>query len=406
MKWLPFEYAVRNLGRSRPRLAASVLGSALVVLLVLASSAFVRGMEHSLTLRGSHENVILLGAGSEDSVERSQVESGAGAVVAAAIPGIRSRLGVAYVSPEVHVALAVDVPAREPVGQSAATRTRPGAEPPAAPPTTALFRGVTPAAFLVHPQVRIVEGRAPRPAAGEVIVGGMAAARLGRAAAELAVGRALRVDGQDWTIVGRFEAPGTVMDAEIWCPLSDLQVATRRDSLSCVVLTLDNAEFADVDAFCKQRLDLELVALRESDYYAKLLDFYRPIRALVWATAALVALGGALGGLNTMYAAFASRVRELATLQTLGYSRRAIALSLTQEAVLATAAGALIAAALAVTALDGLAVRFSMGAFGLRVDATVIAIALLAGVALGVIGAIPPAWRCLRMPVPAALRAA
>ncbi len=34
MRQLPFEYAYRNLGRSRARLLASLLGSALVVLLV------------------------------------------------------------------------------------------------------------------------------------------------------------------------------------------------------------------------------------------------------------------------------------------------------------------------------------------------------------------------------------
>ena len=36
MRLLPFEYAIRNLGRSPLRLLASVLGSVLVVLLVLA----------------------------------------------------------------------------------------------------------------------------------------------------------------------------------------------------------------------------------------------------------------------------------------------------------------------------------------------------------------------------------
>jgi predicted lysophospholipase L1 biosynthesis ABC-type transport system permease subunit len=65
---------------------------------------------------------------------------------------------------------------------------------------------------------------------------------------------------------------------------------------------------------------------------------------MVWATAALIAMGGLFGGLNTMYAAFAARVRELGTLQTLGFPRRAIAVSFLQESLLATAAGGLAAA--------------------------------------------------------------
>ena len=73
----------------------------------------------------------------------------------------------------------------------------------------------------------------------------------------------------------------------------------------------DTAEFDDVDVFAKQRLDLELVAMCESDYYRKLREFFSPIRTMVWITAILIASGGVLGGLNTMYAAFASRVREI-----------------------------------------------------------------------------------------------
>ena len=42
----------------------------------------------------------------------------------------------------------------------------------------------------------------------------------------------------------------------------------------------------------------ELVAMRESDYYASLLAFYRPVRAMIWGTALLIALGGLLGGLG------------------------------------------------------------------------------------------------------------
>lgn len=389
MRLLPFEYAVRNLGRSPVRLVASVGGSALVVLLVLAAAGFVRGMERSLSISGSAENVILLGAGSEESIERSQIGLQTATLVAGSVPGIRERLGVAYVSPEVHMALVVKT------------------ERDAAAELRAVLRGVTPTAYLVHPQVRVVAGRAPQPGHDELMVGRLAATRLGVPPETLAVGRALWFDNRAWTIVGEFEAPYTVMDAEIWCPLTELQIATKREAtISCVVLTLDGAEFEDVAAFAAQRLDLELVAVRESDYYASLGRFYRPVRAMVWATAVLIALGGLFGGLNTMYAAFAARVRELGTLQTLGFPRRAIAVSFLQESLLATSAGALLAALVGLTLLDGVAVRFSMGAFALLMDAPVVVGGLLAGAGLAVVGILPPLWRCLRLPIVEALRAA
>jgi putative ABC transport system permease protein len=387
MRLLPWEYAVRNLARSPVRLVLSLAGSVLVVLLVLAAGAFVRGMDKSLRVSGGERNVILLGAGSEESFERSEIQPAAPGLALASIPGIKQRLGVAYVSPEVFLMTVLKETVEDDQGHQV------------------MLRGITPAAFLVHNQARIVEGRAPDAGRDEVIVGALAGAKMGLPPQRLAIGQTLVFDNRVWTIVGRFEAPGTVMEAEIWTPLSDLQIAARRDNLSCVVLTLDAAEFDDVDAFAKTRLDLELVALRETAYYSKLSAFFRPIQVMVWTTAILIATGGLFGGLNTMYAAFASRVREMGSLQAIGYPRYAIVASLVQESVLASAAGALLAAGIALLALDGITVRFSMGAFGLLIDSMVLMMGLGAGLVLGVIGALPPAWRCLRLPVSDALKA-
>src|SRR5688500_1600548 len=101
MRLLPWEYGVRNLARSPVRLALSLAGAALVVLLVLAAGAFVRGMDQSLRESGNPNNVILLGAGSEESFERSEIAPSVTGLVQAAVPGIKSRLGVPYFSPEV-----------------------------------------------------------------------------------------------------------------------------------------------------------------------------------------------------------------------------------------------------------------------------------------------------------------
>ncbi|UCF32964.1 MAG: ABC transporter permease [Phycisphaerales bacterium] len=386
MRLLPLEYAVRNLGRSPIRLVAGVLGSALVVLLVLAAGGFIRGMERSLSVSGNDKNVILLGAGSEESAERSQINMSVPVLVAASVPGIKSRLGVNYVSPEVQMALLLKTAEESPDDLQA------------------VVRGVTPAAFLVHPQVSMTEGKPPQPGAYELMVGRLTAIRLGIDDAQLAVGQQLWFDHRAWTVTGRFTAPQTVMDAEIWVPLTDLQIATRRDTLSCAVLTLDEATFEDVSVWCAQRLDLELTAIRESAYYAEMLAFYRPVRAMIWVTAALIALGGLFGGLNTMYAAFAARVRELGALQTLGFPRRALVLSFLEESLLIASAGAIVAAICGLLLLNGVAVRFSMGAFALVVDASVLLGGLAAGLGLAVIGVIPPLWRCLRLPIVEALR--
>ncbi|MEO0476129.1 MAG: ABC transporter permease, partial [Planctomycetota bacterium] len=226
MRRLPFDYAARNLGRSPLRLFISVIGSVLVVVLAVSAFAFVRGMDKSLVGSGSPNNVILLGAGSEESIERSEISTSVASQVQASVPGLKTEAGQAFVSPEVHAALGVATEQdAEPIGQ-------------------AVFRGVKPTAFSVHRQVRLIEGRSAQTGADELLVGQLTAARLGLPEERLATGQQLWIDDRPFTIVGRFAAPNTVMDAEVWVPLTSIQTLTRREGVSCVVLTMDQAEFA------------------------------------------------------------------------------------------------------------------------------------------------------------------
>ncbi len=386
MRLLPFDYAVRNLGRSRTRLILTILASALVVLLVLTAASFVRGMAKSLVNKTTDNNVILMAAGSEESLERSQIPGGASGIVAASLPGIKTRLGVSYVSPEIHAAIIV----KDDKNGSRQWH--------------AVVRGITPEALLVHPRAKIVRGRMPDPGRDEIMVGGLAAEMMGVPEARLAIGETLWFDNRSWTVVGHFRARETVLDCEIWVPLSDLQVATKRETVSCLVVTLEGAESGDVDVFTKQRFDLGLAAMDETDYYASIMKFYKPVHAMVWTTAFLIGLTGLFGGLNTMYAAFAARVRELGMLQSLGFSRRAIMISLIQESLLTSSAGTLLGSLLGIVLINGRAVKFSMGVFQLVVDYRVLLLGVAAGLIMGTLGAIPPAWRCLRPPINEALK--
>jgi ABC-type antimicrobial peptide transport system permease subunit len=105
-----------------------------------------------------------------------------------------------------------------------------------------------------------------------------------------------------------------------------------------------------------------------------------------------------------MYGAVAGRIREIATLQAIGYRRRAILLSLIQEGVLLAAAACLVSGGIAVTTLNGTAVRFTMGAFTLHIDSVAILIGCGVGVLLGVLGALPPALKALRESVAISLK--
>ncbi len=380
---LPLSYALRNLFRDKSRLAQTVGGSALVVLLVMAATALNGGMKQVLSASGSERNAILLGAGSEESIQRSEVTARLGGIAEAGIRGVSQTLGIPAASTEIHYMSYLEMPDGK-KGQ-------------------ALFRGITPRALLVHPEVRVIEGTFPQ--AGEVMLGKLAWRKLGLPEESLRPGNLVKLDGSEMKISGIFAAPGTVMESEIWAVIGDLHMLAQRESVSCVVLRMDDPkDFAEVDLFSQQRLDLELTALRESDYYAALSSFFKPLRVMTWITAGLVATGAIFGGFNTLYAAFASRIRELATLQAIGFGRGAILLSLVQESLLACLAGTLLASLLALWLLDGRTIPFSIGAFTVTVSPLVAVAGIVTGILLGILGALPPAIRCLRPSLPKALR--
>ena len=81
------------------------------------------------------------------------------------------------------------------------------------------------------------------------------------------------------------------------------------------------ASAAEVQLFFKERTDLELQSVAETDYYQSLQRHYTPVRLLAWAVVLLVAGAGVFAGLNMMYGAVAGRIREIATLQAVGYRR-------------------------------------------------------------------------------------
>jgi putative ABC transport system permease protein len=381
---LPWEYGVRNLARRPVRTALTMMALATVVMLVFVVVGFIRGLEQSLTVSGDENVVLVYSFNSEENIENSSIAARTPALLTASVDGTVNRFGLTHASPELYA------------GTRVKSESNDGG--------LGLVRGVTLAAPLVRRSVRLIEGEWPRE--GEVIVGKLVAAKLGSDESSLTVGKSIEFEGRTWRISGRFAAGGAAYESEIWCRLSDFQTVSKRQDISLVALLLSpNSSPAEVELFCKERTDLELRAIRETDYYATLQQHYKPVRLLAWLVVLLVSGAGIFAGLNIMYGAVAGRVREIATLQAIGYRRRAILFSLIQEGVLLASAGSLFSGVIALTFLNGMAVRFTMGAFTLRIDGVAILIGCGVGLLLGVVGALPPALKALRAEVTASLKA-
>lgn len=382
---LPWEYGVRNLSRRPVRTLLTLAALATVVLLVFVVVGFIRGLERSLAVSGDEDVVLIYSVSAEESIENSSIAARTPALMTASLGSAQKRFGIEHVSPELYL------------GTRVKTADQAGAG-------LGLVRGVTLTAPLVRRSVRLIEGSWPE--AGEVLVGRLAAAKVGSRSESMATGEEIEFEGRRWRISGRFAAGGAAYESEIWCRLSDFQQATKRQDLSLVALLLrPGGSAAEVELFCKERTDLELQAQRETAYYESLQQHYKPVRLLAWFVVVLVSGAGVFAGLNMMYGAVAGRVREIATLQAIGFRRRAILLSLVQEGALMAAAGSLLSGLIALVMLNGLAVRFTMGAFTLRIDSTAVLIGCGVGLLLGVLGALPPAIKALRAPVAQSLKA-
>ncbi len=386
---LPWEYGVRNLFRRPLRTFLTFLGLTTVVLLVLVVVGFIRGLEKSLSVSGNSQTALIFSLGMGENLEYSSIPMRTNDLVPSSIQGIQERYGSKYVSPELYLGTQVGIQ-----GNSKDEYQE----------TLGLVRGVTPNACLVRQQFQLDQGRWPE--AGEIIIGRLAATKLGATSDDISIGDTLQLESRDWKIVGVFSCGGAAFESEVWCRLDELQQAMKRQDLSIVALTLEkDANFSELDLFCKQRLDLELQTMPEKEYYAGLQRDYEPIRWLAWLVVLLVAGAGVFAGLNTMYGSVVGRIAELSMLRTIGFVRRAVIVSLIQEAVLLSLAASLSASFIALLLVNGSAVRFTMGAFQLEIDSTSILIGCGVGLLLGFLGAIPPAIRALKMPIVDGLRA-
>ncbi len=271
------------------------------------------------------------------------------------------------------------------------------------------LRGVQAGAFDVRPEVEIVEGRRFSPGTNEIVVG-RAASNL---FANLELGAVNRWGENTWTVVGIFEAAGTISESEIWCDAAVLQPAYRRGStFQSVMARLDSEDafqaFKDT-LTTDPRLDVQVE--RETDYYRSQSSQIRGIITGIGSVIAiLMGIGAVFGAVNTMYNAVATRTREIATLRALGFSGSSVVISVMVESALLAVVGGVIGGGLAYAAFHGYQTAtmnfqtFSQVAFAFTVTPALLVQGALYALIMGLIGGFFPAIRAARMPIVTALR--
>ena len=186
-----------------------------MVLLVLAAGGFVIGMQSSLKVSGDESNTIILGAGSEESIERSEIPMRTGGIVGASVGGnvpvqASKRSARRFISRFRSLsesdgpgklagawcrAIRISRPRRCDRDQWNAACPRP--QPDSCRPWAAIGLGFDP---------------------------------------ETILGQTFQLDDETYETVGVLAANGGVIEGEFWIPLTDLLVTARRGIPSHVLL--------------------------------------------------------------------------------------------------------------------------------------------------------------------------
>jgi len=270
------------------------------------------------------------------------------------------------------------------------------------------LRGVEPSAFALRPQLKIVEGRPFTPGLRELIVGrGVLRQFKG---AEL--GKVVRMRGSDWIVVGVFES-GDAYDSELWADINVARSTFGRSGSSSVLAALDAADgFDKLQRGLAADPRLTVDVMRQQDYFSgQTKQFRRTIGVLAGVVTAIMALGAIFAALNSMYAAVATRSKEIATLRAIGFGGLPVLVSVMIEALLLAMIGGLLGAAIAYVLFNNLSVStlgqsFTQVVFNFKVTPALVARGLVISVVIGMIGGVLPAIRAARLPVVEALRAA
>ena len=379
------EITLMNLRNLRSRLGASsviVVGIAGVVLVLVSILAMATGFRAALESTGAPDRAIVLRGGSGGELSSGMSQESVNIV--SQMQGIVAASGELYT--------VADVPKR-----SNGT------------PANLVVRGVGQSAFVVRPEVRIVEGRNFEPGKGELVAGRRATKEF----SGIDLGGTVRFRDSDWKIVGIFEADGDVNESELWADVTGVQAAVRRGgavSTMRVKLTDPSVLGALAERISKDpRLDLQIRA--EPDFYG---DQSKGLSAIItgfgYLVGVIMAVGAIFAALNTMYSAVTTRTVEIATLRAIGFGAMPVVVSVMIEALVLALLGGLLGALLSYLIFNGVTVStlnrgtFSQVAFDFAVTPTLMSRGLIWAVSLGFVGGLFPALRAARLPITVALR--
>jgi len=363
-----------------------VIGIAGVVGVLIAVLAMAAGFETTLRETGTDDTVVVTRAGAQTELN-SVIDQDTAAVVTQAKQVLHNAAGQPIASPELVVIASLP---KKSDGLDANVE----------------IRGVGQRAWELRPGVKVIAGRKFTPGLRELIAGKRAVGQF----KNLQIGSSMKLNGQLWTLVGEFDS-ADAHNSEIWGDADVVASAYRRGGTrtSVNMKLTDRGEFEALKAALTTDPRIKVDVSTTRDYYNRQSEnLTRAIRILAITVGIIMAVGAVFGALNTMYAAVATRAREIATLRAIGFRGLPVIVSVLFETMLLAVLGGTLGAGLAWAIFDDYTAstlsNFSQIVFAFNVTPGLLWNGLKWALAIGFIGGLFPAVRAARVSVTAGLR--
>lgn len=370
--------------------AVIVVGIAGVVAVLVAMLAMAEGYRETLRRTGSEDVVIVMRGGSSAEVASTIVHDSV--VVISGAPGIaKDDAGKPIVSPELVVAANLPVKGSSDPDELGSVQ----------------FRGIGEEAWKLRANAHIVEGRKFEPGKYELVAGKGAQRQF----AGLVPGKEIRIGSQKWTVVGIFETHDA-LESELWADQQIVGPAYRRGSSVSSVF----ARLAGTDGLDQLKAALAADPRLQADVDTTLNYFTKQsagisklITIMGMVVGAIMAIGAVFGALNTMFAAVATRAREIATLRAIGFRGLPVVVAVMLETMLLAVIGGALGGFIAWLLFNGYTASTMGGGVGqltfeFKVTPELLWTGIKWALAIGFIGGLYPALRAARLPVTTALR--